>query len=325
MGICGLYFVKFKSTETLTFYGFSESNDTAINYNYPVVVKKINVIDGQKVNPGDTLMVLARIKSKETLADQGYRIAELNALEAIWRQQKLSDQEELQLNHKAKLTDINSRIEQLEKERDFKISLTQKVKSLPLSESDYQPLLDKINNLKTEKKQILDAFAQKEKALAEELRIGNNPYREQIRKLNAEIIFEEEHKISYIYVTAPAEGIIGAITCKEEEHIPQFETLLIFYEPHSGVIKGYVHEDLTLQVHLNDKFKVSSIKDPKVSYDAKVTGLGSRIIETPSRLRKIPELKSYGREVLLEIPKQNNFLQQEKVSITYVSSHNDSI
>jgi len=95
---------------------------------------------------------------------------------------------------------------------------------------------------------------------------------------------------------------------------------LSFYEPHSGVIKGYVHEDLTLQVQLGDQFKATSLKDERMSYPGKVIGLGSRIVEIPTRLRKIPEVKNYGREVLVEISKDNRFLQKEKVSLRFISS-----
>ena len=87
--------------------------------------------------------------------------------------------------------------------------------------------------------------------------------------------------------------------------------------PHSRLIKGYVHEDLTLEVSIADKFTVSSLKDGAVSYPGRVVGLGSRIVEIPSRLRKNPDFKTYGREVLIEITKVNQFLQKEKVAISY--------
>ena len=42
-------------------------------------------------------------------------------------------------------------------------------------------------------------------------------------------------------------------------------------------------------------------------------GMGSRIIEIPDRLRKNPTFKTYGREIQVEIPSDNQFLQKEKV------------
>ena len=124
-----------------------------------------------------------------------------------------------------------------------------------------------------------------------------------------------------ITVTAPMDGLIGNIFCKEAEHISSYKTLLTFYEPHSGIIKGYVHEDLTLQVAIGSQFRVSSLKDDSKYYDGKVVGLGSRIVEIPARLRKVADLKTYGREVLIEIEKNNTFLQKEKVDISHVQEH----
>ena len=111
------------------------------------------------------------------------------------------------------------------------------------------------------------------------------------------------------------DGIIGTISCKEAEHVSSYSTLMTFYEPHSGLIHGYVHEDLTLQVQMGDRFEIGSLKNENIRYEGKVVGLGSRIVEIPTRLRKIPEVKTYGREVQLEITQENSFLQKEKVSI----------
>ena len=51
-----------------------------------------------------------------------------------------------------------------------------------------------------------------------------------------------------------------------------------------------------------------------------ITGLGSRIVEIPDRLRKNPDLKTYGREVLISIPPTNFFLQKEKVILNLLKS-----
>lgn len=320
LGIAGVYFLNLGKVATVSFYGFAESNDTYINYNYPVVVKKLMVVDGQSVKKGDTLMTLARIKSKEVLADQTYRIAELRAQEAIWKQKNKQDLKEIELSVDNKLRDIDIQIESLKKQRQFKQSLAEDLHSVTISDDQYKPIDDKLYALEIEKKSLISSLELKQSGINNELQIGTNPYREQINKLEAEIIFDESQKVQYTSVTAPSDGLIGQVSCKEEEHIPSFQTLMSFYEPHTETIKGYVHEDMKLNVGLGDHFKVTSLKDKTISYAGKVVGLGSRIVEIPSRLRKIPELKTYGREVIIEITKKNSFLQKEKVSIVFVSA-----
>lgn len=304
----------------LSFYGFAESNETEINYNHPVVVDRILVTPGQAVKAGDILMHLSRRKSKETLEDQSFRIGELKAEEAVWQQRKENELAQLQLDKQIKLSEINAEIQQAEKELDFKRSLSENLKSIRSAPSNYKPLEEELKALRAEKRHIIRAFDLKIKGLRKEIKMGNSPYKEQIKRLTAEQDFEVSQRVQQIIVTAPADGLVGNILCKEEEHIPSYRTLLSFYEPHSSIIKGYVHEDLTLKVNIGDNFKVASLKDPDINYSGRVIGLGSRIVEIPTRLRKIPDVKSYGREVLVEITKRNGFLQKEKVSLSCTAS-----
>ncbi len=304
----------------LSFYGFAESNETEINYNYPVVVDQILVTPGQAVKKNDTLMKISRRLAKESLEDQDFRIAELKAEEALWRQKKESEIAEEEQIKQTKLEEADIQIRRIEKELAFKKSISQELKSISPATSAYQPLEDQLVELKAEKENTRQSYELRLKGLRSELRLGYSPYQEQIKRLAAEQEFEEGQKIQHILVTAPTDGLIGNISCKEEEHIPSYTTLLSFYEPHSGLVNGYVHEDLTLQVQIGDSFVATSLKDPDMAYPGRVIGLGSRIVEIPTRLRKMPEIKTYGREVLIEISKDNRFLQKEKVSLRYISS-----
>jgi multidrug resistance efflux pump len=304
--------------QDLSFYGFAESTETEINYNHPVVVDRILVKPGQVVSMGEVLLQLSRIKSSETLQDQDFRIAELQAEEAIWRQKQENEIEELTLSHQTQLSELDSKIESAKNELAFKKSLIENLKSIEPVESSYKPLEEELENYKRERIESIQNFNLKINGLKKELALGKSPYREHIKRLVAEKEFSASQQIQSIVVTAPSDGLIGNIMCKEEEHIPSYKTLLSFYEPHSGIIKGFVHEDLTLEVKLGDKFNIASLKDETINYSGTVIGLGSRIVEIPTRLRKIDAIKSYGREVLIEISKENSFLQKEKVSITYI-------
>lgn len=301
----------------LSFYGFAESRATEINYNYPVVVDKILVKPGQAVKAGQVLMQLSRRKSKETLEDQSFRIAQLKAEETLWKQKQANEIEVLKIDQQARLAEIERKIERTQKELAYKKSLMENLQSIEPVETSYKPLEDALINFEQEKIELNERYASKIKGLEEELSLGQNPFGEQIKRYLAEQAFEASQEIIPIEVSAPTDGLVGNISCKEEEHIPSYSTLLTFYEPHSGIIEGYVHEDLTLEVEIGQEYTISSLKDEKIKYKGTVTGLGSRIVEIPARLRKIESIKAYGREVLIEISKNNSFLQKEKVSITH--------
>ena len=308
----------------LSFYGFAESRATEINYNYPVVVEKILVKPGQEVKAGEILIELSRRKTKEVLEDQNFRIAELKADEALWKKKVINEISELTINKQNQISEVDAKIEKTAHEITYRKSLVEGLTVITPKETSYKPLEETLMRYRQKKKDLEQLFDAKIKGLEDELALGQNPYREQIRRYIAEKAFDESQKIQPIVVTAPTDGLVGNISCKEAEHIPSYSTLMTFYEPHSEIIEGYVHEDLTLEVKIGQKFTISSLKDEQIKYQGVVIGLGSRIVEIPARLRKIDVLKAYGREVLIEIPTQNDFLQKEKVSILYDPVDNHS-
>jgi len=308
------WLLKPEDESDIAFFGFAENLETEINYNYDVVVDKIMVSSGQKVNEGSPLMKISRKKSKEVLEDQNYEIKTLEAEERAWKGKKVNEISLLKIKLQNEEEEIRADLTKVQNEITYKKSL---LRGLDINQNDatYQPLQIRAKELTNELSQIRQRFEVEKKSLEEEIRLGVSPFRRKIEELNAEKEFDASHKITHIDVTAPEEGLIGNIYCKEAEHVPAFKTLLTFYEPHSGIIKGYVHEDLTMSVSIGEIFEVHSLKDEEVRYEGKVIGLGSRIIEIPARLRKFAQVKTYGREVTIAIPTDNIFLQKEKVGI----------
>ena len=302
----------------LSFYGFAESRSTEINYNHSVIVEKIMVKPGQAVQAGEELLHLTRRKSREILEDHDFRIAELKAEEKLWKQNQRNEIEELRIEQKTKLAEINRRIESLQKELDYKKSLVDGLKSIDKVEASYKPMEQDIERFKQEALEVTQLYDSKIKAIQDELALGQNPYNERIKRFLAVKEFDLSQEVIPITVKAPTDGLVGNISCKEAEHISSYTTLMTFYEPHSEIIKGYVHEDLILEVKLGQDFTIASLKDENIKYPGKVIGLGSRIVEIPARLRKLESIKAYGREVLIEISKDNTFLQKEKVGINFI-------
>lgn len=319
IGIALFFLFQPPAAEQLSFFGFAESSETTLNYNYPVVVDEILARPGQSVEKGQTLLLISRRKSKEALADQQFRIAELRSEEQLWRQGKQGDLTQLGLRANSELAGLETELEETRAELSYKRSLSEGLSTLTAPEASYLPLEQKINRLTAEIARKQELITAREEGLKSELRLGGNPYREQIRRLEAEMTFEEEQMVRSFTVTAPADGLVGSVDVRLGEHVPSYQTLLTFYEPHSNLVRGYVHEDQTMRVSIGDAFEVYSLKVPDVVYAATVTGLGSRIVETPTRLRKLPDFKTYGREVVLEIPAANEFLQKEKVGIRATS------
>ena len=303
------------NTQAEEFYGFAENRDTEINFNYPVVVKEIHISEGENINQGDLLFQLQRIQPKEEYAGESYRISELRAESNIWKTEKEGSLRELIAEYDIDRQSILDKITSKSEELKYKKSLYEGVKSLNEVNLDYSSLENELLQLNQQKNLLDSLFIQQKSNLENELRFGTSPFREEIKRLEARMKFEEEQMVQDIEIHAPFNGLVGNIQCKEEEHIPSFKTLMNFYEPNPSMVKGFIHEDLILKVRIGDVLTIRSTSDPNLIIKGSVSGLGSRVVEIPSRLRKIPDLKTYGREVLISIPEENNLIQKEKVVI----------
>jgi len=155
------------------------------------------------------------------------------------------------------------------------------------------------------------------KKYKDKLTASDNPLEVQIRKVEKDLEYYEANSVK-VSILAPTDGLIGNIHCMESENISSFRSLISFYEENPTRVKGFVHESMILEVNVGDTLEVVSSLHPENRCLGIVTGLGTRIVEIPERLRKMPQVKNYGREVLIAIPPENSFLQKEKVMLNFI-------
>jgi len=302
--------------ESLLFFGFAENKETEINLNHPVEVNSILVTTGQYVKEGQNLLEVSHIEFEEDIEQELNKIEELQIKEKLWQSEKKGAIEVIAARQQLELQDIQTKINALQSEQSYNTSLLEGLKTV--DKTDFSEvgtdIKAKIQALQSEKA-LLKQTLEKEIAFHQDvLDRGNNPYRQQIKTIQDKI-GRKKSKIEKLTIPAPTDGLIGNIHVKEAEHITSFKTMITFYEPNPTLVKGYVHESMIVLVNAGDSLWVKSTKNPDLFCKGVVSGLGSRIIEIPERLRKIPELKTYGREVLITIPKDNDFLQKEKVKL----------
>jgi multidrug resistance efflux pump len=298
--------------DTVMFYGFAETKETEINLNHPVEVNKLFVTPGQKVKKGELLAEVTHSTFGLKLNNISHSMDELRMEEGIWKADMQSSISRLEAQKVAKESEINAQIRQLETEMEVNRSLLEGLKSIDISEITVNPTARKITSLKEELALVVKPLEVQIARMNDELNSPSSPKRIQIRKLQEDQRFytAEKDKLS---IFAPKDGLIGNIYCKEKENISSFNTLISFYEENPTMVKGYVHENLTLEVEVGDTLEAISTQHPEHKCQGVISGLGSRIVEIPERLRKTPDLKTYGREVLIAIPASNFFLQKEKV------------
>ena len=302
----------------ISFFGFAENKETEINFNYAVAIGDIRVQPGAAVQAGDTMLIMYRIRAKEQLSEEPFQIAELQAQEQLWRSKRMGELQALELKKERALIELDNKIKELKKERNFQRSLSDTWQTDSLR---YTPLSDEIATLETEEQLVINNYETTRRQLTAETQLGSNPYQIERERLEATQAFEESNAKIRIPLLAPHDGLIGNIYAKEGEHIERFRTILSLYEPNPTLVKGYVQEDMILQVQRNDQFQVRSTKSAEVIVSGQVIGLGSRIVEIPERLRKLADFKTYGREVLVRIPVPI----LAGLIVPYIHCHSDSV
>lgn len=328
LAIWGLFAIfRYLNRSTASFYGVAENRETQINLDYPVTVNRIHVTQGQFVVKGTLLLEVTRNDLDFKLSELTHSIAELQAQDRLNITEIRGELGRLRAERAEKTGEILSEIRVLESERSLNRSLFRDLKSLPPPDSatnDGSPYTARINALREELRLATEPFDAEIARLEQTLKIAGAPAQAQIGKLKKEIdLYHKEQARLKIY--APTDGLVGAVHCQPGVNVPDFDPLISFYEQTPNTVVAYVHESMILHIGVGDSLDVISSLHPSERCRGRVSGLGHRVVEIPERLRKIPEIKTYGREILVEIPTNNHFLQKEKVVLRRIATDTSSI
>ena len=316
-----LYSLFFKADNSVTFYGFAENKETEISMDNGIEVEEIFVTVGQKVEKGDSLLNVVSATLPLKISDTEYKIEELETKYNLWKSGldwKIS-QYKIELNENT--GKIQSQIDQLNAELENNKKLSKTIKSIDSDpNTNYEivnPTLIKLEALNEALKHTKGIINTQLNNLKSERFADNNPLLSEIRALEVQLTHYQERKKEEVII-APTNGLIGNVHCKEGEKISSFGALISFYEESPTLVLGYIHEELILKIKINDSIGIFSSSRPDIQNKGIVKTLGSRIVEIPPRLRKIKELKTFGREIIIEIPPENPFLQKEKVILNLI-------
>ncbi len=311
----GIY--RFLGRETASFYGVAENQETEINLDHAGTVTAIFVAPGQFVTAGTLLLELSRPALTAEIRELGHELDELQARDRLRVAQLQGDVQRLLAERREKSAAIQSKIQMLESEIALNRSLLRQLTSVALADTSAPasgPQAARLDALRQELQLALAPIDAEIARVERELALTAGPAAAQLGKLRSAVQFDEQEQ-QRLRVFAPAAGLIGAIHCKPGENVPAFSTLVSFYEQNPNTVVAYVHESLILKIQVGDTLRVASSLHPSEACLGQVAGLGHRVVEIPERLRKLPEIKTYGREVLVRIPANNRFLQKEKVAL----------
>lgn len=325
----------YSGQETTNFQGFAESNETTINTEIPVSIKKVLVMEGDTVQEGQKL---AEFESQ----DLAFRIAtirtQLLQLEAKKGMSKAEIQSKILQNkaqERAVISELNSQIKTLENQLKINRELSGGLKSVKIKRDDSakNPIEIQIEALESAREERRKEFAETNRMYKRMLSEDYTPENIETQKLTEELESLEK-KNADMALYAPFSGIIGSVFNKNGngervflkggEKVAAYSPVMSIINKEPSFVKGYIPESHFSAIQIGETVTITSSNN-KTPITGVVTGLGGRIIPLPTRLLKNQNLPLWGREIVVKIPENNGFILGEKVNIAYGKNIWDNI
>jgi len=304
------------------FQGIAETRETIISSEIPVEIKRIYVVEGQCVSKGTKLVDMNSPDMTIKINHISHQLEQLKAQKGVNKDEIRSKIKQFTAEKQSRSSEINNKIKQLKNQYNLNKELIIGLKSIDqgkeYNNNDFteisNPIMLKIENLKQELDMSIRPLNIQIELLRKSLHISECPIKIQIEQLEKELdLLNQEKRKLHIY--SHLSGIIGSVNFKPGEKVSPFAPILTLHTKNPSFVKGYIHENVYTQVSIGKKLNIKSQADFKNKTVGTVVGVGSRIVEYPIRLRKHPELKVWGREVVIQIPENNHFILGEKVHI----------
>ena len=313
--------------ETTTFQGFAESNETIINSETSVSIKRILVMDGDSVSKGQKLAELESQELALRIADIRSQLLQIETKRGMGEAEIKSKILQNKAAERAVVSELQAQIDTLENQLKINKELSDGLKSVKIKKSDSvrNPIEIQIESLKSAISERKKEFAEINRMYKKMLESGETPEIAEAEKLRSELAALEEQN-SNMAVYAPFEGIVGSVFIKNGngervffkggEKISAYSPILSIVNKEPSFVKGYIPESQFSVIKIGDEVTISASHNLK-PVTGVVTSLGGRIVPLPARLLKNPNIALWGREIVVRIPENNGFILGEKVSITF--------
>ncbi|MEP7197942.1 MAG: hypothetical protein ABI851_15595 [Saprospiraceae bacterium] len=314
---CLYIFKDLQGQSEYSFFGTAESDPRVLNLDVDVTVDQILVTAGTYVRIGDTLAILNRMEYDRDSINfkENYFLEETN----VQNRQSLllKEQELINVQQRAEVEKLRAEIAGLK----YKDSLDFAYRNLIYSDmKNYSSINStRISSLEKQISELNELKIRKLATLNEEARASNllsdikNKQRASIYKFNR----TSKQKLVLI---APIDGYIDQIAISANGSFPAFKDILRINPKRPTRVLGFIHESSNVPFIIGDSVLLTSGVRSNLIYPGKIISVSPKLVELPLRLRKFIEIRSWGREVYIQIPDTTNFYIGERISIAINSA-----
>ncbi|MEP1741611.1 MAG: hypothetical protein ABJI60_14335 [Kangiellaceae bacterium] len=305
-------------TESTHFFGIVEGKQQAISFQHPVDIVKINVVEGQEVERGESLLQVRRNDLSSSIAILDDKISEIQLANSEFLATTKAKVKMLKAQQRAKYNELSTAINRLETRHKLNTKLQSKANSKVVDRiSPNNILVSEMKDLKASRWHTNNSFQAQIDNLTEQLELDERPANAQLAELDKRK-FELLRQQSELNVSALFLGSVGSILYKPGETVEPFKPIVTLHSANPNIVKGYIHESILNNIEIGQTVWVKSLSAKVKSrvYEGIVQSLGSRMIEYPIRLRRDKNVLSFGREVVVRVKDESRFLLSEKVIVS---------
>ena len=306
----------FMGRSNTSFFGATETESQTLNYDHTVVIQEVLVKTGDKVQAGDTLMLFYRAEldqeSAEGFSDINQYAVEKNAQNSILDKSL----EVLKAQHQTELSELQGqiRIEQAEYNAE---SGVRKLLGESTDPNTTDPLrAEKIAALRSQIRQAEEEYRQRVQEIQAERRANQAVFEARSAKTQIDLDFVNAER-QRLALVAQVDGFVESIAVGTNEVVPQHKEMLKINPLQPTRIRGFVYEHAEISYQLGDTVQLSAYSRSSVLSQGIIIGSNPQVVELPVRLRKMPEVRTWGRELFIKIPNDNPFYLNEKIVISF--------
>ncbi|MAL17324.1 MAG: hypothetical protein CL670_16245 [Balneola sp.] len=299
-----------------SFLGVTYSKVYNIKIEKPAIVQNTYVVPGQTVEPGDLLVELES-------PSLNLEIQRLKQQIAIYKSQKQEQQKllesELQLLESKKRiiqSEIDNEVKIIERRISLNRSLTDSIiqnRNRVLQQDSLSTLQLEINSIRQKGMLELEAVDIQITDLNQDHSFDQSQLQAQIDLAQQELEWKiEEDKQLNKYATF--KGVIENVYVKPNEQVQEFTSLISINPVHPSSVVGYLVGKKERDKRLGQRVIVRSLEHSEIETTGSIIGFGS-VVLLPNVLQQSTTIQTFGLEVFIEIPEENELPVGEKIIV----------
>jgi HlyD family secretion protein len=299
-----------------SFLGVTYSKVYNINIEKPAVVKATYVVPGQTVEPGELLVELEspQLNLEIQRLKQEIKIYKSQKQE----QQKLLESELELLNSQKRIirNEIKNEVLLIERRIQLNRSLTDSIlqnKNSIFEEDTLSTLKLQINSIRQKGELELEAVNIQITDINQDHSFDQSQLQAQIDLAQQELDWklQEDRKLNKY---ATFSGVIENVYVKPNEQVQEFTSLISINPVHPTSVVGYLVGKKDRDKKLGENVIVRSLEHPDVEIRGSIIGFGS-VVLLPNVLQQSTTIQTFGLEVFIEIPEDNELPVGEKIIV----------